>query len=290
MAWRTAILTALALLAFAANSVLCRLALKDGLIDALSFTQIRLAAGALVLAPALFIRPAGRTALAWRDLGCASALFVYALAFSWAYVALDAGAGALILFGSVQIAMFGLGALGGARPRSLEWIGLGAAAAGLVWLTAPGLSAPPLLPAFSMAAAGIAWGAYSLLGRGSLDPIAATARNFALTAPLAALLMLAGPAWSAAAPQGVALAIASGAVTSGLGYVIWYAALRGLRPSSAAILQLATPILAALGGVALLGEALSARLAVAAALVLGGVYLALRAGMKKPPGAGAPEG
>jgi drug/metabolite transporter (DMT)-like permease len=283
MTARTLLLTALALVAFAANSVLCRLALRDGVIDPVGFTQLRLLAGALVLLPFLIrpARPEPRAFLVsgWRP---ALALFVYAIAFSLAYVALDAGVGALILFGSVQIAMIGLGALGGARPSARERAGLAVAFGGLVWLASPGLAsfgstAPPLWAALSMAAAGIAWGVYSLLGRGEADPVAATARNFVLTAPLVALLLLAGPAGRDAAPAGIALAVVSGALTSGLGYVIWYAALRGLAPASASIVQLATPVIAAIGGVAFLAESFSVRLAVATVLVLGGVLLALQA-------------
>ncbi len=276
MSPRTLLLTALALVAFAANSILCRLALKAELIDPVAFTQARLFSGAVVLLP--FLLAHGRPSLAvltegWR---AALALFAYAIAFSIAYVSLDAGAGALILFGSVQIAMIGIGAMTGARPSALEWAGLATAFAGLAYLASPGLSAPPIGPAVLMAAAGAAWGVYSILGRSAVDPVGATARNFVLTAPLVLLLFTAGPDWSAAQPAGIALAVASGAITSGLGYVIWYAALRGLTAASASIVQLAVPVIAALGGLALLGESLSLRLIFASALVLGGVGLALR--------------
>jgi drug/metabolite transporter (DMT)-like permease len=278
MSLRTLGLTALALVAFAANSVLCRMALRAELIDPVAFTQLRLIAGALALAPFLIARRTRVTPLRPRDAWPALALFAYAIAFSLAYIALDAGAGALVLFGSVQIAMIGIGAARGARPAAQEWIGLGVALAGLVYLTSPGLSAPPLWAALLMAAAGVAWGVYSILGRGSADPVAATARNFALTAPLVVLLFLAGPEWRGVAPAGLALAVASGALTSGLGYVAWYAALKGLTPASASVVQLATPVIAALGGVALLGEALTLRLVLASALVLGGVLVTVRGG------------
>jgi drug/metabolite transporter (DMT)-like permease len=275
---RTLLLTAVTLVAFAANSVLCRIALKAELIDPIAFTQLRLGAGALALLPFLIAsgraRVPGFMRTGWRP---ALVLFVYAIPFSLAYVALDAGVGALILFGSVQIAMLGIGALGGARPSLREWVGLAIAFGGLVWLAAPGLAAPPLWAALSMAAAGVAWGVYSILGRGEADPVAATARNFLLTTPLLALLFLAGSAWREAAPAGIALAIVSGALTSGLGYVIWYAALRGLAPASASIVQLAVPVIAALGGVAFLAESFSVRLSTATVLVLGGVLLALTA-------------
>jgi drug/metabolite transporter (DMT)-like permease len=276
MGWRTIALTALALVAFAGNSILCRMALKADLIDPLAFTQLRFLAGALALAPFLLLRIARdrtRPKLAWRP---AAALLLYAPTFSLAYVALDAGAGALILFGTVQIVMIGLGAAAGARPSALEWAGLAIAFAGLVYLASPGLSAPPLGPAVLMAAAGVGWGLYSHFGRGSADPVGATAMNFALVVPPLALLLLVPGLWSDATPAGLALAIASGAVTSGLGYVIWYAALRGLTAASASIVQLSVPVIAALGGVALLDESLTPRLAAATVLVLGGVGLALR--------------
>ncbi len=201
MSLRTLLLTALALVAFAGNSVLCRLALRAELIDPVAFTQLRLAAGALALAPFLLARRARIMPLRARDAWPAVALFAYAVAFSLAYVSLDAGAGALILFGSVQIAMIGIGAARGARPSALEWSGLAIAFAGLVYLTSPGLAAPPPEAALLMAAAGIAWGVYSILGRGAADPVAATARNFALTTPLVALLFAAGPRRSGATPR-----------------------------------------------------------------------------------------
>jgi drug/metabolite transporter (DMT)-like permease len=256
------------------------MALRDGLIDPVAFTQLRLAAGALALAPFLIARRPDLLGAARAGWPAALALFAYAIAFSLAYLALDAGVGALVLFGSVQIAMIGIGAIGGHRPGARQWTGLAIAFAGLVWLASPGFTAPPLWAALLMAIAGLFWGVYSILGRGESDPVGATARNFALTLPLVALLFLAGPDWRAAAPAGVALAVASGALASGLGYVIWYAALRGHTPASASIVQLAVPVIAALGGVALLDEALTVRLAVATILVLGGVLLALRTGAR----------
>lgn len=280
MSWRILLLTALALVAFAANSILCRMALKAELIDPVAFTQLRLFSGALVLLPFLLRRGFPALSVLKPGWSAALALFAYAIAFSLAYVRLDAGAGALILFGSVQIAMIGIGAAMGARPSALEWSGLAVAFAGLLYLASPGLAAPPLTPALLMAGAGAAWGVYSILGRGAADPVGATARNFALTAPLVLALGLASPDWVAAQPAGIALAVASGAITSGLGYVIWYAALRGLTAASASIVQLAAPVIAALGGVALLGESLSVRLAVASVLVLGGIGLALRSKLK----------
>lgn len=282
MTQRTLLLTVLALLAFAANSLLCRLALREGLIGPIAFTEIRLTAGALALAPFLLARRRGGEARRPRVIDAAPpiALFVYALAFSLAYVSLDAAAGALILFATVQFTMIGIGLARGARPARLEWVGLAVALAGLVYLLAPGLAAPPLLGATLMAVAGAAWGVYSILGRSVADPVAGTARNFALTLPLAAALLLADAPWTGATTAGVGLAVASGAVTSGIGYVIWYAALRGLSAMAASIVQLATPAIAAAGGVALLGEPVSLRLAAASALILGGIFTTLRSAKK----------
>jgi len=270
------LLTTLALVAFAANSVLCRMALRDALIDPISSTQIRLAAGALTLAPFLFARRDHILPVRARDIAPAAALFAYALAFSLAYVSLEAGAGALILFAAVQISMIGIGVIRGARPTPLEWSGLVISFVGLSYLLAPGLSAPPIASALLMMLAGAAWGVYSILGKKEPDPVAATARNFTLTLPLVAVLFVAGAPWTEATPAGIALAAASGAIASGLGYVIWYAALRDLNAMAAPIVQLAVPAIAALGGVALLSEPLTIRMLIASALILGGILVALR--------------
>lgn len=283
MRLRTLTLTLATLVAFAANSVLCRMALKAGLIDPVSFTQLRLASGAAVLAPILFVARFDPRSLSPRDWGAAGALFIYAIGFSLAYVSLDAGPGALILFGAVQLSMIGVGVARGDRPGALQWAGLVLAFGGLVYLFLPGLTAPPLGGALLMAAAGIAWGVYSLLGRSEPDPVAATARNFVLTAPFIVVLFVAGADRHAALP-GIALAIASGALASGMGYVIWYRALKGLSAMNAAVVQLAVPVIAALGGVAFIGEAVTLRLAVAAALILGGIFLSIRAGARKNTG------
>jgi drug/metabolite transporter (DMT)-like permease len=276
----TGLLTVLTLLAFAANSVLCRIALKQDLIDPIAFTQIRLLSGAFVLTPFLIRRRTDLFPLRAGHWQSALALFVYAITFSLAYVALDAGTGALILFALVQISMIGLGIMAGARPGLLEWTGLGVAFAGLIYLFAPGLSAPPLVGALLMAVSGIAWGIYSRLGRGEADPIASTARNFILTVPLALLLFLGGPSWSSAAPAGIALAVASGALASGIGYVLWYSALKGLPNMTASVAQLAVPIIAAIGGILFIGESVSLRLAISTALILGGIYVTIRGGAK----------
>jgi len=269
---RTLLLTIAALLAFAGNSLLCRLALRADTIDPASFGTIRLAAGTLTLW--LFLR-ARRTGSARVDPWAAAMLFAYVAFFSWAYLGLTAGTGALVLFGAVQITMFGVGLRRGERFGAVAWCGLALAAGGLVYLVAPGVTAPPAMAAGSMAVAGVAWGVYSLRGRGVADPLAATAANFAWATPLAVLLSVATWTSAKAAPEGIALAIASGAITSGIGYVIWYAALRGLTALRAATVQLAVPLVAAFGGVLWLGEAITPRLALASAAILGGIALVL---------------
>lgn len=270
---RILLLTVLAMLAFAANSVLCRLALKETEIDAASFTAIRLASGALLLAMLLGLR--GLRRLGQGSWGGACALFVYALAFSFAYVALDTGTGALLLFGAVQLSMLLYGLLQGERLPAPAIAGLLLAGAGLVVLLLPGVSAPPLTSAFLMILAGIAWGAYSLLGRGASDPLAATAGNFIRAVPLALIASLVfAPAleWDRA---GFGYAVLSGAIASGCGYAIWYAALPGLSSMQASSVQLSVPVLAALAGVAVLDEGLSWRMVLAGCAVLGGIALVL---------------
>jgi drug/metabolite transporter (DMT)-like permease len=274
---------ALALLAFAGNSLLCRLALRGGGIDAASFTALRLASGAaaLWLLLALRRRPAAATPGPRGDWPSALALFAYAAAFSFAYLGLSAATGALLLFGAVQLTMLGRGFALGERLRAGQWLGLGLALAGLLVLLLPGLAAPPWPRAALMLAAGVAWGVYSLRGRGAGDPLAVTSGNFLRTVPMALALAagaaLAGPGL-AVDVRGALAALASGALASGLGYALWYAALPSLRASSAGILQLSVPVLAALGGIVLLGEPVGWRFALAAALTLGGVALATRQG------------
>lgn len=275
MSPRTLLLTALAMLAFAGNSLLCRLALRETAIDAASFTAVRLLAGACALWLLLQLRqnrqaPAG----SWAG---AVALFTYAAAFSFAYLQLDTGVGALLLFGAVQLSMLLWGLLRGERLGLCASLGTALATAGLLALLLPGASAPPLLAALLMLLAGIAWGAYSLLGRGQGNPLAVTAGNFLRATPLALLLAL------AVLPQlnwdgpGLFYALLSGALTSGVGYAIWYSALPGLHASQAATVQLSVPILAALGGSLLLSEALTLRLLLSAVAVLGGIALVLSA-------------
>lgn len=265
------------MIAFAANSLLCRAALGAHAVDALTFTSVRLASGALVLA--LLVRGRSRTRggfTAWR-LG--AALFAYAIGFSLAYTRITAAVGALLMFGVVQVTMIGGGLVAGERPPAREWLGLGLALGGLVGLTFPGLSAPDPAGAAFMLAAGVAWGVYSLGARSSGEPLVTNAASFACSVPMA--LVVQGMGFWTMPPrvtaQGLALAVVSGAVTSGLGYATWYAALRGLTAAQAAIVQLSVPPLAALGAVALLGEALGVRLIVSGAAVLGGIAVAFAA-------------
>ncbi len=274
---RTIALTALAMLAFAANSLLCRLALQQQSIDAASFGSVRLVSGALVLWAIVHVR-SGARAQARTDWLAATMLWAYVAGFSFAYITLPAGTGALILFGAVQLTMFSAGLASGERFTLIAWGGFALAAAGLLYLVSPGLTAPPLPGTLLMAAAGIAWGVYSLRGRGGGEAVAATAGNFMRAAPLALLvsaasfLFIGAPHASA---SGITLAIASGAVTSGLGYVIWYAALPHLTSLRAATVQLSVPPLAALGGVWWLSEALSMRVVLSSGAILGGIALVL---------------
>jgi drug/metabolite transporter (DMT)-like permease len=274
----TAALTLAAMVAFASNSLLCRAALGGGHSDATSFTTLRLVGGALVLG--LLVRARKSSAApsggGW---GSAAALFAYAVGFSLAYRQVSAGTGALLLFGAVQVTMLAAGLRAGERPRPREWIGLALSLAGLLALTRPGLAQPDILGAALMLGAGVAWGIYSLRGRGSPDALAANASNFIRSVPLA--LGGSGVALALAPPHatgvGVVLALASGALASGLGYAIWYAALRGLTATQAAIVQLSVPPLAALGGVLLLDETLTPRLVVTGTAILGGIALAATA-------------
>jgi drug/metabolite transporter (DMT)-like permease len=266
-----------ALLAFAANSLFCRLALGHGTIDAGSFTFVRLAAGALVLlAINLGRRPRPAGVFTCNGLS-ASALFIYAGAFSLAYRQLSAGTGALLLFGSVQLTMLATALLRGERPRPSEWFGLAVAFGGLVYLVAPGL--PSVGPAKEGSAliivAGVAWGLYTLRGRRPGDPLATTAANFLWAVPLGALFWATQPGPTHLSSVGLLWAVLSGAVASGLGYAVWYSALPALTATRAATVQLAVPVLAAFGGVLLLAEPITSRLVLASILVLGGVGFAI---------------
>jgi drug/metabolite transporter (DMT)-like permease len=272
--WRIAGLTTLALVAFAANSILCRVALRGGGIDPASFTLLRLASGAAMLA--LIVRWRRRARPLAGDWPSAVALFAYAIAFSLAYLSLTAGTGALLLFGAVQLTMIGCGLRAGERWRGGQVAGALLAFAGLVWLVLPGLRAPPPGPAAAMLGAGVAWGLYSWRGRAVLDPLRSTAGNFYRAAPLALVPALAMLPSLHTDAFGAACAVVSGAIASGLGYAVWYAALPGLPGKAAANAQLTVPVLAALGGFALLGEPIGWRWMGAAAAVLGGLALATR--------------
>jgi drug/metabolite transporter (DMT)-like permease len=270
---RVFVLTALAMVAFAGNSLLCRRALKETGIDAASFTLVRIVSGAICLWIIASLRKGHpRSAGSWLS---ALALFGYAALFSFAYLRLTAGTGALLLFGAVQATMIAWALRNGERLRLVQIAGLVLALAGLVALVLPGLSAPPLNAALLMLGAGIAWGVYSLRGKGGRDPLQATAGNFLRAVPMAALLsglLLRSANFDRA---GIGYAIASGAVASGIGYAIWYTALPALKASAAATVQLSVPVLAAAGGIAFLGESISLRFAVASAAVLGGIALVI---------------
>jgi drug/metabolite transporter (DMT)-like permease len=271
---RLAVLTVSAMLAFAGNSLLCRLALRDTAIDAASFTAIRLASGALVLV--LLLRLRGLRPAAGGSWPMALMLFAYAALFSFAYRDLTAATGALLLFGAVQLTMMGWGLWQGERLAGLRLAGLLVAIAGLVVLLLPGLAAPPPLAAALMLGAGIAWGVYSLLGKGAGDPTAATGGNFLRSVAFAAVLALAASGHETVDSMGVLYAVLSGAVTSGLGYVLWYAALPALSATAAATIQLSVPAIAALGGAVLLAEPVTARLLLASTAILGGIALTIR--------------
>lgn len=270
---RTISLTLLAMTAFAGNSLLCRLALKQTRLDPASFTSIRLLSGALMLA--LLANTLRRDRTGGGNWGSAAALFAYAAGFSFAYVNLSAGTGALLLFGAVQVTMIGHGLWQGERLGGWQWLGLLLAFSGVVGLMLPGLAAPPLLACLMMVVAGIAWGVYSLRGRGAGDPTRVTAGNFVRAVPiaLACSLLLSGK--MNVDPAGIGYALASGALASGVGYAIWYAVIPHLKAASAATVQLSVPALAAAGGVGFLGEAFSQRLALASVAILGGIVLVI---------------
>lgn len=272
---RTAGLTLLALVAFASNSLLTRRALGSGQIDAATFTCIRLAAGAVVLA--LLVRGRAGTWAPLRGRGALGplALFAYAAPFSFAYLRIGAAVGALVLFGVVQLTMIGYALFRGERPGALTWVGLLLATSGLAILTVPSVSRPDPFGLLLMAIAGVAWGIYSLAGKTVADPLAANARSFLWSTPLAVLVVLILRTSVAMTGRGVALALVSGAVTSGLGYAIWYRALPRLSVTQAAVAQLTVPVIAALAAVGLLDERLTTRLVVSGVAVLSGVGLVL---------------
>ena len=265
------------MLAFAGNSLLCRLALGQGEIDPASFTTIRIASGGLALLVVVLLRHRrgvfrGHNGGGWRP---AVMLLGYAALFSFAYRSLSAGTGALILFGAVQLTMFIAALRAGERFPLLAWSGLALAIGGLAWLMAPGVSAPDPRGAVYMGLAGVCWGLYSLAGRGGVDPLGATTRNFLYALPAAVIVSAIAMREIELSATGALLAVASGAITSGCGYVVWYAALRNLTATQAAIVQLTVPIIAAFGGVVFLSEAPTVRLLFVSVLTLGGVAIVL---------------
>jgi len=270
------------MIAFAGNSVLCRIALKNTGIDAASFTSIRLVSGAVVLAAITGFFRTDRTGRGnWAS---AFALFAYAAGFSFAYMGLTAATGALLLFGAVQATMIGHGIWAGERLHSRQLVGLLLAFGGLVGLLLPGLSAPPLVDSVLMLVAGIAWGVYSLRGKGAGDPTLVTAGNFLRATFFAIALSMLLYASANLDTVGVWFAIASGAVASGLGYVVWYSVLPALKATNAATVQLSVPVIAALGGIIILGETVTPRFILASVAILGGIALVI---LSKPDRNGA---
>jgi drug/metabolite transporter (DMT)-like permease len=266
-------LTSLAMIAFAGNSILCRLALQHTSIDPASFTAIRLVSGALMLW--LVVRLKNKATVGKGNWLSAIALFAYAAGFSFAYVSLPAASGALLLFGAVQVTMIGHGVWAGERLLGLQLLGVLLAFGGLVGLLLPGLSAPPLFGSLLMMAAGVAWGVYSLRGKGAGDPTRVTAGNFLRTVPITLVLSILMLEYASVDTAGVLYAVSSGALASGLGYAIWYAALPALKNTSAATVQLSVPVIAALGGIVFLGESMTLRLVLASIAILGGIALVI---------------
>ena len=268
---RVLILTLITMIAFAGNSLLCRFALKNTEIDPASFTSIRILSGAMALLLLLKIRSgSSKISGSWRS---AIALFAYAAAFSFAYVTLEAGIGALLLFSAVQVTMIGYGLYSGERLSIKQTLGFILALGGLIWLMLPGVSAPPLLGSLLMICAGISWGIYSLRGRGVGDPASMTAGNFLRAAIPAILLSIIFVQSMRIDKMGVLYAILSGAFASGAGYFIWYMALKGLKATTASIVQLSVPIIAAIGGIIFLSESITVRLLVSSVAILGGIFI-----------------
>lgn len=274
------LLTSLAMLAFAANSILCRMALGGSTIDAASFTSIRLLSGAAMLAGILVYRNRGFTQEKVNPVS-ALMLFIYAICFSFSYIELSAGTGALILFGAVQLTMILYGLVKGERHGKLTWIGIAAAFGGLIYLLMPSVSTPPLTSAMLMIFAGVAWGIYTLRGKTSKNPLSTTGWNFIGTIPLALLTYVVFRSEMHLTTQGITLAVFSGALASSIGYVIWYSALPHLTPTNAATVQLSVPVIAAFGGTLLLAEPITPRLILASLVVLGGIYLTINSAAAK---------
>lgn len=279
---RVILFTTFALVAFAFNSILCRLALRGDEADAAGFTAVRLISGAIALIGiSFFVGGVGdrsaRKKLSLKKGSWLSAIWLaaYAICFSLAYLELTAGTGALILFGSVQFTMIAVSIARGERPKLLEWLGLAIAIGGLVYLVLPGLASPPLNSSLLMAVAGASWGFYTLRGKGSSDPLADTTGNFIRTIPFAIAVAAVFFLHIHMTARGILLAILSGAIASGVGYTVWYAALKHHTATRSAILQLAVPVLVAVGGILFMSEVLTLRLTIAAALILGGIALTI---------------
>jgi drug/metabolite transporter (DMT)-like permease len=273
---RVFVLTLLAMIAFAGNSLLCRAALKQTTVDAATFTFVRIFSGAAALWLIVKMRHASGRADDRRIRGnwlSALALFAYAAAFSFAYVDLSAGTGALLLFGAVQATMILWGLQKGEQLDAIQIVGFTVAMTGLIALVFPSLSAPPLIGSILMLGAGVAWGIYSLRGKGEKKPASVTTGNFVRAVPLAAAVTIISVHWVHIDLAGVSYAIISGAIMSGLGYVIWYSALQDLKAASAATVQLSVPVLAATGGILLLGEPVTLRYLLASIAILGGIAL-----------------
>ena len=270
---RTLIFTVLALIAFAANSVICRLALFRKAIDPASFTGIRLISGALVLILLVSLMDRKKVKTAKGSWWSGGILFLYAITFSFAYISLDTGTGALILFAAVQITMITFALVSGKKMNLKEWVGVLMAFGGFVYLVSPGVTAPSLNGLLLMTLSGIGWGIYTIRGKGSGNALQVNAYNFLRTVPLVCIMLLFSLKELQATNEGVALAILSGAVTSGIGYTIWYIALRGLTAVQASVVQLLVPVIAAVGGVMFLSEIISLRLTIASFLILGGIGL-----------------
>jgi len=268
---KIALCTTLALLAFAGNSILCRLALGDGAIDAASFTGIRLLSGIIVLAVILKITPTSGVSTSRGSWKASFMLFVYAITFSFAYISLETGVGALILFGSVQITMILVGLFSGNKLHYSEWLGVIVAFSGFVYLVLPDLTTPSLIGFILMSVAGVAWGFYTLAGKGTKNPLSDTAYNFIRTLPLVLILTAITFQYAVLSQKGILLAVLSGGIASGVGYTIWYIALGGLSTIQAAVLQLLVPVIATIGGVFFANEIFTLRLALSSLMVLGGI-------------------
>lgn len=271
--FKTIICTCFSLFAFAGNSVLCRLALGEAQLDPASFTIIRLLSGIvmLMLISSIFqIKNSSKSKGSWFS---ALMLYVYAVTFSYAYISLDTGTGALILFGSVQLTMVLISLISGNRLRLIEWLGLITAFAGFVYLVIPSISTPSFQGFILMAISGIAWGIYTLMGKTSQQPLKDTAFNFLRTLPFVLALIIIQLNHTNLSQQGIILALISGAITSGIGYSIWYIAVGGLSTIQAGVVQLLVPIIAAIGGVVFAQELISVRLIFSSILVLGGIML-----------------